>query len=170
MAGILLKSKIWRLHSKNARAFNQDLDEWDTSNVFTMEAMFINATSFNGEISTWDVRKYSIWGPCSTAAQKMEEVSGRGTSPLTTTKYQPTTESWEGSERKRVSAEPEPTVQDDRQPRIDASIRTHRWTGVGEARRVHRARGASCIDPSTGRKHVWTWRNGALRLGNGNVP
>ena len=37
-----------------ARAFNQDLDLWDTSSATTLESMFENATSFNGNVSTWN--------------------------------------------------------------------------------------------------------------------
>jgi surface protein len=38
-----------------ANNFNQDLDNWDVSQVSSMKRMFYNATSFNGDISSWDV-------------------------------------------------------------------------------------------------------------------
>lgn len=37
-------------------SFNQDISAWDVSNVTKMEAMFRSADSFNREISSWDVR------------------------------------------------------------------------------------------------------------------
>ena len=38
-----------------ASSFNQDLSDWDVSNVTDMSGMFKNATSFNQNISSWDV-------------------------------------------------------------------------------------------------------------------
>jgi len=38
-----------------ATSFNQNISGWDVSNVIDMGAMFYNATSFNQNISTWDV-------------------------------------------------------------------------------------------------------------------
>ena len=39
---------------RNATSFNGDVSGWDTSNVTNMSAMFQSATSFNGDISGWD--------------------------------------------------------------------------------------------------------------------
>ena len=39
----------------NATAFNQDISNWDVSNVTDMETMFWNATAFNQPIGNWDV-------------------------------------------------------------------------------------------------------------------
>ncbi len=36
----------------SAEAFSQNLDKWDTSNVTTMNRMFQEAKTFNGDIST----------------------------------------------------------------------------------------------------------------------
>ncbi|MBE33036.1 hypothetical protein CL647_02785 [bacterium] len=38
-----------------ATAFNQDISNWNISNVTNMEYMFYNATSFNQDISSWNV-------------------------------------------------------------------------------------------------------------------
>ena len=39
----------------NATSFNQDLSSWNISAVSNMDAMFANATSFNQDLSNWDV-------------------------------------------------------------------------------------------------------------------
>jgi surface protein len=39
----------------NASSFNGDISSWDVSNVTNMSDMFFQATSFNGDISNWDV-------------------------------------------------------------------------------------------------------------------
>jgi len=38
-----------------ATSFNQDVSSWDVSNVANMSGLFLAATSFNQEISNWDV-------------------------------------------------------------------------------------------------------------------
>ena len=40
---------------RGASSFNQDLSSWDVSSVNYMNYMFFEAASFNGDISTWDV-------------------------------------------------------------------------------------------------------------------
>jgi surface protein len=39
----------------NATAFNQDISSWDTSSVINMNYMFSSASSFNQNISNWNV-------------------------------------------------------------------------------------------------------------------
>ena len=39
-----------------ALSFNQDISNWDVSNVIRMNYMFTNAKKFNQDISSWDVR------------------------------------------------------------------------------------------------------------------
>ena len=42
-----------------ASSFNADLSTWDVSNVFNMEAMFFGAFAFNADLSSWDVSNVS---------------------------------------------------------------------------------------------------------------
>jgi len=38
-----------------ASSFNGDLSSWDVSNVAVMTGMFVRVTTFNGDLSSWDV-------------------------------------------------------------------------------------------------------------------
>jgi len=40
---------------RGASSFNQDISQWDASNVIDMNGMFYGASSFNQDISQWDV-------------------------------------------------------------------------------------------------------------------
>lgn len=44
----------------NASSFNGDLSGWDVSNITDMRWMFYRATAFNGDISDWDVSNVTI--------------------------------------------------------------------------------------------------------------
>ena len=53
-----LGSNIKRLKElfKNAASFNQDLSQWDVSNIFDFTSMFENAAAFNQNIGSWKIR------------------------------------------------------------------------------------------------------------------
>ncbi|WP_344925155.1 BspA family leucine-rich repeat surface protein [Aquimarina addita] len=42
---------------RNATSFNGDLSNWDVSNVYQFDSTFANASAFNGGISNWDISK-----------------------------------------------------------------------------------------------------------------
>ena len=39
---------------REAKAFNQDISEWDVDNVTNMNGMFLDASSFNQDLDIWD--------------------------------------------------------------------------------------------------------------------
>lgn len=41
---------------EGADKFNQDISDWDTSNVINMRGMFYEASSFNQDISSWNTK------------------------------------------------------------------------------------------------------------------
>ena len=51
-----------------ATAFNQDLSNWNTSNVTTMWGMFYDATAFNQDLSSWDTSNVTSMGSMFTSA------------------------------------------------------------------------------------------------------
>ena len=40
-----------------AESFNQDISNWNVSNLTSMYSMFSEARSFNQDISSWNVKK-----------------------------------------------------------------------------------------------------------------
>ena len=62
---------------RNATSFNGDVSRWDVSNVTTMYAMFYGASSFNGEVSQWVVSNVtSMWAMFENAISFNGDVSG----------------------------------------------------------------------------------------------
>ncbi len=47
---------------ESATSFNQDISSWDVSNVTNMERMFFEASNFNQNISSWDVSNVTDMG------------------------------------------------------------------------------------------------------------
>ena len=45
----------------DAATFNGDISSWDVSNVTDMLSMFYGASSFNQDISAWDTRQVDIF-------------------------------------------------------------------------------------------------------------
>merc|ERR1712032_844078 len=58
-----------------ASSFNGDLSKWDVSSVTNMKEMFAAASSFNGDVSKWDVSSVSdmsaMFGYASSFAQTL---------------------------------------------------------------------------------------------------
>ena len=45
-----------------ASSFNQDISNWDVSKVIDMKGMFQEGSSFNQDISNWDVSRVYRYG------------------------------------------------------------------------------------------------------------
>jgi len=56
-----------------AENFNQDLNNWDVSNVIDMSGMFARALAFNGNISNWNVSKVANTASMFNTAQKFNQ-------------------------------------------------------------------------------------------------
>ena len=52
-------------YSGGTTSFNQDIGNWDVSNVTDMSNMFFLATSFNQDIGDWDVSNVTDMSKCS---------------------------------------------------------------------------------------------------------
>ncbi len=60
-----------------AENFNQDLNNWDVSNVTDMNGMFARAVAFNGNISNWNVSKVANTASMFNTAQNFnQDISG----------------------------------------------------------------------------------------------
>jgi surface protein len=59
-----------------ATSFNQNIDSWDVSNVTNMNAMFLQATSFNQNIDSWDVSNVTNMGAMFNVASTFNQPIG----------------------------------------------------------------------------------------------
>ena len=62
LLGRLASGPPWNACSDAASSFNGDISSWDVSQVDTMERMFDAASSFNRPIGSWDVSKVTDMG------------------------------------------------------------------------------------------------------------
>jgi|GEM_PF-4086494 len=67
--------KMGRMFSE-ATSFNGDLSNWDVSNVADMNGMFRDAINFNGDISSWDVGKVVNMNGMFNGAEKFNQDIG----------------------------------------------------------------------------------------------
>jgi surface protein len=72
----------------SASSFNQDLSAWDVSNVTSMGHMFSYASSFNQDLSAWDVRNVTTMdGMFSSASSFNQDLSAWDVSNVTSMEY-----------------------------------------------------------------------------------
>ncbi len=72
----------------NATNFNQPLNNWDTSNVTNFDNLFINATAFNQDISAWNTGKVnSMYGMFNNASSFNQPLNTWDTSNVTNMGY-----------------------------------------------------------------------------------
>ena len=62
-----------------ASSFNQDLNNWDTSNINLMNGMFRNATNFNQDLSDWDTSNVTNMGAMFSGATSLTKILAIGT-------------------------------------------------------------------------------------------
>ncbi|MCY4491605.1 MAG: BspA family leucine-rich repeat surface protein, partial [Thaumarchaeota archaeon] len=72
----------------NATSFNGDISDWDVSSVTNMDSMFYSATLFNGDISDWDVSKVTNMSQMFTRAVNFnQDISDWNVSSLENARY-----------------------------------------------------------------------------------
>ncbi|WMN11887.1 BspA family leucine-rich repeat surface protein [Marivirga salinae] len=57
-------------------SFNDDLNNWDVSNIENMNSMFRNAEAFNSNLSGWDLRNVSDMGSMFSGATSLDNSAG----------------------------------------------------------------------------------------------
>ncbi len=67
----------------NARAFNQDISNWDTSHVTDMRGMFTGAWSFNQPIGSWNTSSVTLMGYMFASSPFNQDISNWDTSHVT---------------------------------------------------------------------------------------
>ena len=69
---------------QNDTSFNSDISSWDVSNVVNMRSMFNSATSFNQDISNWDVSNVAnMWSMFNNATSFNQDISNWNTGRVT---------------------------------------------------------------------------------------
>lgn len=69
----------------DAKLFNGDVNNWDTSSVDNMQSMFKFASSFNGDISNWDTSAMlQTWEACLWAWEVCPNLNKWNTARVTT--------------------------------------------------------------------------------------
>ena len=79
---------------RDAFSFNQDLSQWDVSNVQRMAFMFTNASSFNNSLGEWDLTSLDQTGSGGFPGGLVHMLSYSGMNPFT---YQATLDGWANS-------------------------------------------------------------------------
>ena len=73
--------------SNFATSFNGNLSQWDVSNVTDMNYMLKDATSFNGDLSHWDVRQVTDMDECFSGATSFNQQLGGSWAQSTADKH-----------------------------------------------------------------------------------
>ncbi|WP_158655305.1 BspA family leucine-rich repeat surface protein [Flavivirga eckloniae] len=73
---------------RNATSFNQDISDWDVSNVTNMSSLFKNATNFNQDINSWNVSNVTSMNSMFNEASSFNQPIGSwDTSKVTSMSY-----------------------------------------------------------------------------------
>jgi surface protein len=59
---VTMLDNAFKVTSVVTNTFNEDISNWDTSNVISMNKVFTNSSSFNQDISSWDTSKVTRIG------------------------------------------------------------------------------------------------------------
>ena len=67
---------FYKERKEAASSFNGDISKWNVSKVTNMGAMFQAAVSFNGDISGWDVSNVTVMGGMFQTTSITGDISG----------------------------------------------------------------------------------------------